>query len=147
MKTNALQNATGADERLRKTGPKIFARRNFSLLPALLAAILPKCPLCLASYIGVFGAFGVSPLLYGFWIMPVALLASSATLVLLYLQARKNRQYLPLLPGLPAPLVIFAGKFYFDSDRLIYAGLVLLLISSLWLAISSKKRARCAVCV
>jgi hypothetical protein len=128
----------------RKTAAGLFP--NFGFLPALLAAVLPKCPLCLAAYVSVFGTFGISPLLYSYWVLPAAILFSFATLILLYFQARRSRRYRLFFLGLPAPFIILAGKFYFESAWLVYAGAALLLIFSIALSIPSKAPLTCNKC-
>lgn len=119
---------------------------NVGIVPALFAAALPKCPLCLAAYFSLFGTFGISPLLYSRWILPAAAVFSAAALVFLYLQAKRRRRYELFLLGLPAPFIILAGKFYFESAWLVYAGAALLLISSIGLSISSQTPQNCDKC-
>ncbi len=129
-----------------KTAARFFPTLNFGIVPALFVAALPKCPLCLAAYVSLFGTFGISPLLYSYWVLPAALFFSAVTLVLLYFQARRSRRYFPFFPGLVAPFVILTGKFYFESVWLIYAGAMLLLISSIWLSVSANTKLNCSKC-
>ncbi len=119
---------------------KIFPYLNFSITPAIIAALLPKCPLCLAAYLSIFGVFGVSPLQYGVWIVPAMLFFSALTIVLLFWQTRRSGKYLPFFLGLIALLFIYSGKFWLDSSLLIYAGIAVLLVSSLWLSIAGRNR-------
>jgi len=130
----------------RKTAARFFSTVNFGIVPALFAAALPKCPLCFAAYVSIFGTFGISPLLYSYWVLPAAFLFSAATLVLLYFQARRNRRYDLFFLALIAPFIILAGKFYYESAWLIYAGAAMLLISSIGLSISSKTPLNCNKC-
>ncbi len=127
---------------------KIFPRFDFSFVPAFFAALLPKCPLCLAAYMSVFGTFGISPLIYSFWILPVTIFFSAATIVLLFYQSRQIRSYVPFFLSLTALFFILTGKFYFNSNLTLYAGAVLLVISSVWLTISKRKQSTiCSNCL
>src|SRR5215204_5808933 len=135
-----IENQTGC---LHKPETRLFRGVNFSVVPALFAAVLPKCPLCFAAYISIFGGLGISPLLYGYWILPVTFLFSAVTIALLYFQARRNQRYFPFLLSLLAPPIILAGKFYLESVYPIYAGTILLLISSVWLSVSKKSQINC----
>ena len=111
----------------------------FKIIPALLATFLPKCPLCLAAYLSIFGGFGAIPFFYSFWVLPVTVFFLAITITLLYYQARRNGRYFPFFFSLTAPLIILTGKFYFESEWLMYTGAAVLIISSIWLSISRKK--------
>ena len=107
------------------------------LVSALLAALLPKCPLCFMAYAGVAGLFGIDPFIYSFWIMPVTIAFSVFTLAILFLQAGRNRRYLPFFTGLLAISFILLDKFYLNSNLVFYVALVLLLASLIWATVST----------
>ena len=110
------------------------------ILPALVAAILPKCPLCFMAYAGILGIFGIDPFLYSFWILPATICFSTFTLIVLFFQARRNNKYLPFFTGMAAVAFILLGKFYLDSNPVIYAAIAALLASSVWLSIPKGHR-------
>ncbi len=59
------------------------AGRAFGLGPAVIALLLPKCPLCVAAWAWVFTALGIDVASYETWRMPVsvALLVVTGVLV------------------------------------------------------------------
>ena len=107
-------------------------RLNLALVPALIMAALPKCPLCLLAYAGVLGTLGLDPRLYRAWFLPLTLAFSTATLVVLAFRAQRRHGYGPFVVGFTAVSIILASKFYFDSMPLLYTGIVLLLAASIW---------------
>lgn len=125
---------------------KRFWLSQTSLAPALLAAILPKCPLCLMAYAGILGIFGIDPFLYGFCVLPAAIFFSAFTLVILFFQARRNRRVLPLFPSLAAVSFILLDKFYLNSNWMIYLGVAALLVFSVWLSIPKDSKAESNNC-
>lgn len=119
---------------------------NVTLLPALLVAALPKCPLCLVAYAGVLGTLGLDPFLYRTWLMPVTLVFSAATLAVLAFRAPCRRGYRPFVVGSVAVALIVAGKFVFDNTPLLVAGMALLLAASVWNAWPKKEKAAYCHC-
>src|SRR5689334_10059242 len=77
-------------------------RLNVALLPALLIAALPKCPLCLLAYAGVVGSIGLDPILYRAWLLPLTLVFAAAALMMLAYRAPRRHGYRPLLLGVVA---------------------------------------------
>jgi mercuric ion transport protein len=113
-----------------------FSRFKFNgaTLSAAGMALLPKltCPACWPAYAGVLSAMGIGffdytpyllPLTAGFLVIAVASLAY---------RAQQRRGYKPLLLGLFAAALLLIGKFYYSSDSVMYAGLALLVLASLW---------------
>ena len=106
-----------------------WLRLNLQLLPTLSVALLPKCPLCLVSIMGVVGLGSVVTVA---WLLPLMLVFLGATLLPLALSARRRRSYGSLVLGLLAACFITLGKFYFNSSFAAGAGVVLLFAASLW---------------
>ena len=121
-------------------------RLNVALLPALLAAALPKCPLCLLAYAGVAGSVGLDPILYRAWLLPLTLTFAAVALMMLAYRAPRRRGYRPLLLGAVAVAMIVAGKFILDFLPLLVAGMVLLLAASVWNSWPKKEKAARAGC-
>lgn len=119
-----------------------FSSLNFGIVPALVVAILPKCPLCFAAYLSAFGLFGISPLQYGSWILPLVIFFSAVTIVIFFRQARRNAGYDPFFLSLTGLTLISVGKFYFENDWLMYAGIAILFISAAWLSKAKRKVCR-----
>jgi hypothetical protein len=109
-------------------------RLNSSMLPAVGVAFLPKifCPACWPAYAGLLSAMGI-----GFFDYTPLLLPLTAAFLVLALaglgwRASARRGYRPLALGLLASATLLVGKFGFDSDAAMYAGLALLVGASVW---------------
>ncbi|MEJ2452322.1 MAG: hypothetical protein P8047_16965 [Gammaproteobacteria bacterium] len=115
---------------------KRFSR--FSLggvsLPTVGVALLPKltCPACWPAYAGLLSTMGIGFFDYTPYLMPLTMLFIAIVLASLAFRAGRRQGYKPLWLGLVASLVLLAGKFYFDSDAIMYLGLGLLVLASLW---------------
>jgi hypothetical protein len=47
-------------------------------------------------------------------------------------RAKRRRGYLPFLVGVSAAVIVLVGKFTFESDPAMYAGLAVLIGASVW---------------
>jgi mercuric ion transport protein len=126
--------------------PRRQWRLNVALVPALLIAALPKCPLCLLAYAGVLGSLGLDPILYRAWLLPTTLAFAAAALAMLWYRAPRRRGYRPLMLGVAAVTIIITGKFIFDLVPLLIVGMVLLLVASVWNSYPKKEQAAHAGC-
>jgi hypothetical protein len=71
------------------------ARRAVSwILPSVVLAAMPKCPLCLAAYVALFTGFGISlaAAKFAWWLVAIGCVAA-----LVYLAATTLRRYVKLL--------------------------------------------------
>ncbi len=116
------------------------------LLPAVGAALLPKlsCPACWPAYTALLSSLGVGFVDYTPWLMPATALFLAVTLATL--AWRPRRGFAPLLLGITASAVIVAGKFAFDSEPAVYAGIALLVAASLWKSWPVQKSSACTSC-
>jgi hypothetical protein len=117
------------------------AGRHLPLLPALALVLLPKCPLCVAAYLGILGSFGASAWVHGAWGLPLGVGLLGVTLGALSLRALRSRDYRPPLVGLAGAAALLAGKFGSDAPPLLYAGAAALLCASLWSVRLAPRRA------
>lgn len=117
-----------------KAKMSFFSNLNFGVIPALFVAILPKCPLCVAAYLSAFGFAGISPVKYGFWLVPLTIFFSALTAVIFFRQARQSGKYHLLFLSLIGLIFISVGKFYLEYNPAIYTGSGILLISAILLA-------------
>jgi len=109
--------------------------RNFTAaLPAIGAAALPKltCPACWPAYSGLLSAAGISFINYTPYLLPLMVLFVGVSLLALGWGAQRRRGYGPLFAGLVAAAGMILGKFMFDSDVAMYAGVAILMAASLW---------------
>lgn len=120
--------------------------RALAFLPAAGAALLPKlsCPACWPAYAALLSSLGVGFVDYTPWLFPATVVFLVITLVLL--AWRPRRGYWPLVLGIGASAVILIGKFAFDSESAVYAGIALLAVASAWNAWPAR-RAACPACV
>lgn len=106
--------------------------RHLPLLPAVALILLPKCPLCLAAWLGVFSFFGAGTWLSAVWGMPLAAGLLSFTVGALALRAWRSRDGRPLATGVLGSAALLAGKCLMDMPLLICLGLGMLIGASLW---------------
>lgn len=86
------------------------------MLLSVLLAFFPKCPLCWAAYMSMFGCVGLARLPYISWLLPVLFLVLFTHLYLLGRKARKNG-YIPFAISLAGALIILAGRLCFPTER------------------------------
>jgi mercuric ion transport protein len=97
-------------------------------------AVAPKCPFCLAAWLGTFGLATVPDSVYSGWLAPVTAASLALTVALLAFRGGGPRRYGPALLGLLGGLAIIIGKFILDHQTLLYAGIAALLAAAVWRA-------------
>jgi general stress protein CsbA len=95
------------------------------------------------AYAGILGIFGIDPFLYGYWVMPLTIIFSAFTLVILFYQARRNKRYLGFCFVLATITIILLDKFYLDSGWIVYIAITALLASSIRLSNPQKSKNSC----
>ena len=107
---------------------------NGTMLPAVGVAFLPKlaCPACLPAYAGLLSSLGIGFFDYTPYLLPLTAAFLFIAVAALAYHAQERRGYKPLLAGLLAAGVLLIGKFHYDSDVAMYAGISLLVAASLW---------------
>jgi hypothetical protein len=107
---------------------------SWSMLTAvlsLLIAFFPKCPVCWAAYMNIFGSVWLAHTPYVPWLHPLLLGVSALNLLLLLRRAR-NKGYGPFLLGSTGFATILGGRSLFPQDRwLLLCGAALMVASSL----------------
>jgi mercuric ion transport protein len=103
-------------------------------LPAIGVAFLPKlaCPACWPAYAGLLSSMGIGFINYTPYLLPLTFFFVLIVVASLAFRARQRRGYKPLLLGLVAAGILLYGKFGYDSDGVMYVGLGLLVLASLW---------------
>lgn len=109
-------------------------RLNGAMLPAFGSALLPKltCPACWPAYAGLLSSLGVGFVDYTPYLLPLTIGFLAFALAALGYRASRRRGYGPVLLGTMASAVVLVGKFRYDSDPAMYAGLAALVMASLW---------------
>ncbi|MGX7835504.1 hypothetical protein ACWKSR_10170, partial [Campylobacter fetus subsp. venerealis] len=103
-----------------------------AILLSMLIAFFPKCPICWASYISVFGGIGLSHIAYQKWMLPVLIGFLLMHLTLLFRNI-KVKGYGPLLISVAGFMILITSKVIWPEDiLLLYSGISLITIGSLW---------------
>lgn len=117
-------------------------------LPSIFIAILPKltCPLCWPAYAGLLSSLGIPFANYTTYLLPFTLLFLLIALFALRFRAKQRHGYLPLYFGVIATLVIIVGKFMLHHNILLYVGVVILVVTSLWNSWPKRNKKSCSNC-
>ena len=108
--------------------------RSIGVLPGIAFSLLPKlaCPACWPAYAGLLSTLGLSFLLSTSYLLPLTGVFLLIAVAALAYRAPTRRGYGPAVFGTLAAGVILVGKFQFESNPLMYAGLALLVLASIW---------------
>jgi mercuric ion transport protein len=103
-------------------------------LPGIGVAMLPKllCPLCWPAYATVVSSLGLGFLVGTTYMLPITTSFLGLTLWVLAFRARLRRGLPPFLLGLVASAAVLIGKFYLESNPVMYSGVGLLVAASVW---------------
>lgn len=112
--------------------PRARVCQHLPLIPAVVLVLLPKCPLCLAAWFGIFGSLGATSWLNAVWGTPLAAGFLSLTVGTLAMRARGSRDARPLCVGIIGAVALLCGKCLVDVPLLICVGLGLLLSACFW---------------
>ena len=123
-------------------------RAAIAVLPGIGVAALPKvaCPACWPAYAGVLTSLGLGFLMDNTWLLPLTSVFLLIAVGALGYRAKRRRGFAPFVLGLFASLTVMLGKFSFDSDPAMYAGLGMLVVASLWNTWPKRARAACPAC-
>ncbi len=101
-------------------------------VPAIILVLLPKCPMCLMAWFGLMGAFDLSPWVTRLWGMPLSLTLLGIAMAVLLVRARRCHDWRAAVLGLAGSLLIFSGKSLLETPVLLYGGLIILALATLW---------------
>ncbi len=118
-----------------------FARRPaastmFSAVAAIVVAFFPKCPICWAAYLSVFGIAGVQRIPYAPWLQPLFVAAILINLFSLWLRGRATGRMSGFYLVSAGALVILISKLGTGWENFAVWGVVLTLAGSLLGALS-----------
>ena len=122
------------------------AKQVWFTIPGIGVALLPKllCPLCWPLYAAVVSSIGLGFLVGTTYFLLITSAFLILTLTVFGFRAKQNRGYGPLLAGTVASAAVMIGKFDLGSNPIMYGGVGLLVIASVWNA--WPHRAETAVC-
>ena len=101
-------------------------------LPGIGVALLPKCPMCLGVFGGAITVLGFSFSDYKAYLLPITIFCLLIAISSFIYGAKNRYGYGPLLLALIASAVILIGKFHFGINIMLYSGVMLLIIASIW---------------
>lgn len=124
-------------------------RSSLAMVPGIGLAFLPKvaCPACWPAYAGVLTSLGLGFLMDTKWLLPLTAVFLFVAVGALGFRARRRRGYGPFFVGLAASTIVLAGKFGFESDPAMYAGLGLLVAASIWNTWPRRAAPACPACI
>ena len=103
-------------------------------VPGIGVALLPKliCPLCWPLYAGIVSSVGLGFLIGTAYLFPITGAFLILTLAVIGLRAKRRQGYGPLVAGVVASAAILIGKFFLESNPMMYIGVGLLIVASVW---------------
>lgn len=102
-----------------------------SMLLSVFIAFFPKCPVCWAVYMSMFGSLGLARLPYMGWLLPVLLFFLALHLFMIYKKSASD-SYAPFLLSLTGAVIIVVARFSFNNEKwLLIAGMICLISGSL----------------
>lgn len=119
----------------------------FAALPAFGVSLLPKltCAACWPAYSAALAALGVGFVDYTPYLSGLLIAAIVLTGIVLVRQARRRRNYLPLVVAAVGAGILLVAKIGFDHAPMTYIGAAVLTVATFWSAWSAS-RVRCGGC-
>jgi protein SCO1/2 len=114
-----------------------FASPVFGTAVALGLALFPKCPLCWAAYLSLFGIAGLETIPYSPWLQPVLAILLLFNLTSIWFRARGTGRMLPFYLVTAGALTIVASKVFAGPAAAGFLGVFLTLGGSVWSTFSS----------
>ncbi|HEX7330443.1 MAG TPA: SCO family protein [Pyrinomonadaceae bacterium] len=114
-----------------------FASPVFGTVVALGLALFPKCPLCWAAYLSLFGIAGLESIPYSPWLQPVLAIFLLLNLTSIWFRARGTGRMLPFYLVTAGALAIVTAKLFAAPAALAFLGVFLTLVGSVWSTFSS----------
>lgn len=111
-------------------------------VPGIFAALLPTltCPACWPAYAGLLSSMGIGFFNYSTYLLPISTALLILALIGLAYKAKQRHGYWPLLIGTFGSVVILVSKFVYDYEIIVYIGVGILIIASIWNALPVKTK-------
>lgn len=120
--------------------PRYVASPIFGTVIALGLALFPKCPLCWAAYLSVFGIAGLGSIPYSPWLQPLLALLMLFNLTSIWLRARSTGRVMPFYLVSAGAAAILASKVFASLEGAALVGIAFTLVGSVWSAIGAANR-------
>ena len=115
---------------------KSAIQMGWSLALPVFVAFFPKCPLCWAAYMSLFGLTSLQSIPYTPWLKTLFTLLLFVNLVIIYLSSKRRKRLLSFVFSLIGTAFILMAGFVFDHQFLLWLGFGLIFISSLLISLS-----------
>ena len=112
----------------------------FGTLASLGVAFFPKCPICWAAYLSVFGIAGLNQIPYSPWLQPVFVAVMLINLASVRVRGRLTGRTGGFYLVSAGALAILVSKMGIVSENVAIWGVALTLAGSLWSALSATNR-------
>jgi protein SCO1 len=112
----------------------------FGSVISLGLALFPKCPLCWAAYLSVFGIAGLESIPYSPWLQPVLALLMLFNLTSIWLRARSTGRVMPFYLVSAGAAAILASRVFASLEGAAILGIAFTLVGSVWSAIGAANR-------
>lgn len=112
----------------------------FGTLASLGVAFFPKCPICWATYLSVFGIAGLEQIPYAPWLQPVLVAVMLINLASVWLRGRSTGRMSGFYLVSAGALAIVVSKMGFSWEKAALWGVAATLAGSLLSALSDKNR-------
>ena len=121
-------------------------KQSLLAVPGVGLSLLPKvaCPACWPAYAGLLSSLGLGFLISTAYLLPMTAAFLLLAVGMLGFRARRRRGYVPFALGIFAASFILFGKFSLASNPVLYAGLGLLIVASVWNGWPTTSRCICA---
>ena len=122
-------------------------KQNLLAAPGVGLSLLPKiaCPVCWPAYAGLLSTIGLGFMVPNLtYLLPLTVAFLLIAVGTLAFRARRRRGYVPFALGILAAGFILLGKFYLASNPVVYVGLGLLILASVWNSWPIASRCICA---
>lgn len=112
----------------------------FGTLASLGVAFFPKCPICWAAYLSVFGIAGLNQIPYSPWLKPLLVAAMLINLASVWLRGRSTGRMSGFYLVSAGALAIVVSKMKLGWENVAIFGVALTLAGSLLSALSTRNR-------
>lgn len=112
----------------------------FGTLAAVGLALFPKCPLCWAAYLSLFGIAGLESIPYSPWLQPLLAILLLFNLTSIWFRGRSTGRMTPFYLAATGALVIISAKVFPGLESAAIPGIIFTLVGSLWGTLTAANR-------
>jgi hypothetical protein len=109
----------------------------FPVIATVLAAAMPKCPLC---WLVLMSTLGIGPVIGSQWLQPIMISLLVLSTAGLFVRARRLSVYGPFILGVTAAIAMYLCKFKFNYDVGVYLSGVVLVSAAVWNVMAKPRR-------